>query len=93
MMHICKTLNINLRKQRKQSKDYVKREVKQNFNDCLNISMCYLLYDTLCKPDTNILLSKLIIILNRIYNSKYVDIPNRKYKRKSILFIGKWYFG
>ena len=93
MIFICQSLNINLRKIRRQSKVYVNRETKINFNDSLDISISFLLNDTLCSPSNDISFSKLIFILSRIFNSRYVDIPNRKYPRKSILFIGKWYFG
>lgn len=92
MIYICSYYNINLREQRKSSISYVKRETKINLNDALDISINVLLYDTLCNSNKNISLCSLLVAFNRIYNSKYVNIPNRHYKRKSILFIGKWYF-
>ena len=90
MTLISKKYNINLTKKRKNSKPYVNREICVNFKEALNICVNELLYILFFNKSNTI--SDIIFILNRISNSTYIKIPNRKYKRIAIRFTSKWYY-
>ena len=91
--HIAVINKVDQRKKRQSTKILVKRETKINFKDALNISISEFLYDTLCSDqNTTFNDSRIIFLLNLIYNARYVNITNRSNERHSILFRGKWSF-
>ena len=93
IMHIAKINKIDQTTKRQSNVIRVNREKKSNFKDALDICIRELLYDTLCNDYMNSYNdSRIIFLLNLVYNSRYINITGRHNMRHSILFRGKWSF-
>ncbi len=90
MQIITEKFNILINKKRKLvAKNETKNERRINFKECMNISIDNILYDTLCNINGSNEID-LIFYFSRINNSKYTNVPDRKYKRFAIINKSRW---
>jgi hypothetical protein len=87
MCILAEKFNIMLKAKRKNSKEN-KYARKVNFKEAMNISIENILYDTLNLNEND----NLLFLLEKINKTRYSEVPNRKYKRKTILSRGRWDF-
>jgi len=85
---ISDKFNINIKPKRKSNPKYERRI---NFKECMNIAINNVLYDILLNENNNTTNYSLINMLSRINNTRYSDIPNRKYKRLAIINKSRWH--
>ena len=85
---ISDKFNINTKPKRKSTPKYVRRI---NFKECMNVAINNVLYDILLIENNDTTKYSLINMLSRINNTRYSDIPNRKYKRLAIINKSRWH--
>ena len=87
MCILAEKFNIILKAKRKNNKEN-KYTRKVNFKEAMNISIENILYDTLNLNEND----NLLFLLEKINKTRYSEVLNRKYKRKTILSRGRWDF-
>ena len=87
MCILAEKFNIVLKPKRK-NKNENKYIRKVNFKEAINISIENILYDTLNLNEND----NLLFLLEKINKTRYSEVPDRKYKRKTILSRGRWDF-
>ena len=75
-------------KPKRKNKNENKYIRKVNFKEAINISIENILYDTLNLNEND----NLLFLLEKINKTRYSEVPDRKYKRKTILSRGRWDF-